>query len=1339
MRVQVKKRHPLTPDTSREALPEKLWELLGARTDHSGTKLYQSESHAQNLRRQLVRLAHIVSHGRNREAIAKILQTYAREDEQKAGIPTGTLQAVATASVSEYPEQSLHRYLATRSLHLTDHPSPWLHNPNMDTHLDPKHPAIEQVPQFTPGNLQIQAVLPSQIPPDTKIQSNLGENGAYHLTKAAPTKPVVVLKAFPDNPSRHLHPMEQEALAHFGTTTTPHHVGYILRDGRMLNFSGEHLVTSPSEKLEARQNDMRGADHADIAQIPPLSRGGHFDPISEFLHQTGAVRFDTQGDHRVVQTIHPLSLEQRTQIQKLSPQYGGILGEVSSRSSYRPHYSVSQRYQGTPNLSRILDQINHYATQNHGSWIRKGNGQDLPDIGGDPNEAHRLPGGHPHFYSGLHKLLHTRMKSPMQAPDLVKFASNNGISKDEIEGSGLHQLQGKVTPQQALDHVKANAPRLSVTSLSGGDGIAKWQSSDFAPTTIPKDHPYLSEVTPGGTWHTLMVNGSPEVHVYSHPDDDAAPRFTQKNNSAPGEFSVDRLNNRSIESGMHSLLGRYTREHLGNHDAVYSNYSMPGGTNYREDLLKLPSNPSGGDYHSDHWRGHPNVLAHIRMKDRTDADGKRALNLEEVQSDWHQTGREKGWKSESQKALRAGIALEYNLKAEGKTAEEIHAHPELTRLMNLGMRHNMPPDTSHKDDHWHQLAIRHALHEAVKGGYDRLSINPPEVQNGSWSDIPSDGQSLYYGKKHPAYLDALAKKFGTTTGKSLIAHYKPKSKTFIDPNPQAERLIPINAHHIDITPEMREHILSHGVPLWGNYEGIKKSWESEEIGWDDWLEKSRSRTPEHEIVLALRGLNLPKKDIRVYFDPDSKKVMLSPGDWVEESVVEEALSQCRAISGVDGVDAEAECTPGDEYIFVKGYVESLRRAESATNSNPSPAQVAAENFAKGSFVWKGLRITIENPKGSIRRGKDPKRPWQVTMGCAYGYFNSQPLGRDGDAVDVFVCDENLDSDVVFIVNQCKQDGSFDEHKVVIGCNNEKDARKAYLSCYSAGWKCGEIKAMMLPEFKSWLDSGHRGVAKAIPIVILKATSPEAHPELSHLVDSYRRDRGITTPHMGAIGLNTETSKRLADAYEQMPHTPNDPKTQSAYKTLSDETIAQHDHLIKHGYRFTPWRKEGQPYADSQEMLEDLHENKHLHYFPTDQGFGTNPADSGNPLEKPSGRVASNGEPMLVNDVFRAVHDVFGHGVHGYSFGPLGEERAWHKHASMFTPEALPALTTETRGQNSWVNYGKHLRSEDGEVPEKGSPGWVHPIDRPYAQQKTGLLPEWAHSEGSITPPKRGKL
>ena len=93
----------------------------------------------------------------------------------------------------------------------------------------------------------------------------------------------------------------------------------------------------------------------------------------------------------------------------------------------------------------------------------------------------------------------------------------------------------------------------------------------------------------------------------------------------------------------------------------------------------------------------------------------------------------------------------------------------------------------------------------------------------------------------------------------------------------------------------------------------------------------------------------------------------------------------------------------------------------------------------------------------------------------------------------------------------------------------------------------------------------------------------------------------------------------------------------------------------------------------------------------------------------------------MNDMFRAVHDIFGHAIPGTSFGPNGEERAWFCHACMCMPLARPALTTETRGQNCWVNYGPHMRTDKGGLLQEGDAGWLPQADRPFAQQKNALL------------------
>lgn len=156
-----------------------------------------------------------------------------------------------------------------------------------------------------------------------------------------------------------------------------------------------------------------------------------------------------------------------------------------------------------------------------------------------------------------------------------------------------------------------------------------------------------------------------------------------------------------------------------------------------------------------------------------------------------------------------------------------------------------------------------------------------------------------------------------------------------------------------------------------------------------------------------------------------------------------------------------------------GLRRSIAEAAKETDTEPTLPQRIAGNYSKGRFRWNGVRIVIENPKGSIRRGAG----WEQKMTCAYGYFSAhardgvQKSEADGDAVDVFV-GPDPESELVFIVDQVRADGTLDEHKALLGFVTEAEAREAYLSNYPAGWGgLGAITALTLPEFREWLENG----------------------------------------------------------------------------------------------------------------------------------------------------------------------------------------------------------------------------------------------------------------------------
>jgi uncharacterized protein YwbE len=230
-------------------------------------------------------------------------------------------------------------------------------------------------------------------------------------------------------------------------------------------------------------------------------------------------------------------------------------------------------------------------------------------------------------------------------------------------------------------------------------------------------------------------------------------------------------------------------------------------------------------------------------------------------------------------------------------------------------------------------------------------------------------------------------------------------------------------------------------------------------------------------------------------------------------------------------------------------------------------------------------------------------------------------------------------------------------------------------------------------------------------------------------EGYKKSKGITVDSGERItDIDVENSKKIADAYDKMESNPNDPEVKAAYNAMANETVDQFKYLIDNGYTVELYDGKTEPYKNSEEMLKDLRDNKHLYVFSTEEGFGDTPITEKdrqeNPLLKDSGFTDKNGKKLLINDAFRFVHDIFGHGERGNSFGAKGEENAWDVHSRMYSPEARRAMTTETRGQNSWVNFNKGMRNEDGSIKKKGDKGYLSPTERPFADQKIGLLPEW---------------
>jgi hypothetical protein len=327
---------------------------------------------------------------------------------------------------------------------------------------------------------------------------------------------------------------------------------------------------------------------------------------------------------------------------------------------------------------------------------------------------------------------------------------------------------------------------------------------------------------------------------------------------------------RNIPDDLRELQRQYVENrNLHPKTAKFGEHSLPGGENYREVVLTLPSNRPSlknmsrseynaavdaadkagvSDYQSTHW-DEPNPLAHLRMSDRV-TDGKKTLLVDEVQSDWHQAGRERGYNSPD--PIKKNPDGSYTVTKPDGTTMQLTAGGNIERFRRDAGLDTGVPDAPYKED-WYQLALRRAVKEAIDGGYDRVALPTGARVNERFSltkhineihysgsnfkaydhngevvisetgvrpeDLPTyvgketanelleqpkqgtlrslvgldlqvgdKGNKKWYDEIYPGYLKKFGKKYGANVG-----------KTTVDVKGAAEPL-----HYMDITPAMRE-------------------------------------------------------------------------------------------------------------------------------------------------------------------------------------------------------------------------------------------------------------------------------------------------------------------------------------------------------------------------------------------------------------------------------------------------------------------------------------------------------------------------------------------------------
>lgn len=359
---------------------------------------------------------------------------------------------------------------------------------------------------------------------------------------------------------------------------------------------------------------------------------------------------------------------------------------------------------------------------------------------GDPNDPRimRATGGKVDLYSKAAQIVRGMKDQKMDVADILKYAEGKGAKRAEL--THVDVPPGKATPSQVAEHIEFMQPQV---------GVHKRET----------------------------------FYRYNDPE-----RY---------ERQIDYLE----RQGRHDEAEELTREFeafegYGGKDApLYAKYQLPGGENYREHVLTLDSHPDDQTYMAKmHWGRLANPLAHIRMSDRI-IGNKKILHVEEMQSDWNNDARKSGFRTGREKQdyddyvakmredaisgidqnaspmIRDALRQKYSAMDPYMLALKMGRQPEHASLANSAfMGSKLPPRAPYvnpKKDDWAELAMKHVLTEAAKGGYDGIAFTPDEAQSERWGGTDFNG---IYNKKLPGIAQRLVQQHDPDTDTDDMTH-----------------------------------------------------------------------------------------------------------------------------------------------------------------------------------------------------------------------------------------------------------------------------------------------------------------------------------------------------------------------------------------------------------------------------------------------------------------------------------------------------------------------------------------------------------------------------------------
>lgn len=325
-----------------------------------------------------------------------------------------------------------------------------------------------------------------------------------------------------------------------------------------------------------------------------------------------------------------------------------------------------------------------------------------------------------------------------------------------------------------------------------------------------------------------------------------------------------------------------------------------------------------------------------------------------------------------------------------------------------------------------------------------------------------------------------------------------------DVTSKEEILKNVNEYFRNATPKEQQALIDAAVA-----ERKRRAEAAEPAGGDEASEQATvvagsDAEPQQPVVASEKPVkgNEPDADALAKEAEDklSERITDTEDEWTEPSEYGEIYKHRMFVDGKEVIKVDApdksKNYPGTYYEIdgkqfgdlyeVANYIDGneqplsakIEAASAEVNTDPTEAQKEAGNYKKGHVQVGTFDITIEQPQGSVRKGTDADgKQWESKMNNTYGYIRGA-VGVDGDHIDVFLSNDidGWNGRKVFVVDQYNPDGSFDEHKVMLGFNDADEAKGDYLANYEQGWENGrriDITGVNLEDFEKWIESSKR--------------------------------------------------------------------------------------------------------------------------------------------------------------------------------------------------------------------------------------------------------------------------